>query len=86
MTETKTVLPDLQAELEALRAENARLKAAKTSPVTFKVTDKGGVSMYGLGRFPVTLYLSQWEKLIDNIDKLGEFLVEHAGELSVKGE
>jgi hypothetical protein len=55
----------VQAELERLRAENAALKARATKGVTLKVSEKGGVSVYGLGRFPVTLYREQWEKLLD---------------------
>lgn len=74
----------LEQELARLREENAKLKAAKSNGVSFKVSDKGAVSMYGLGRFPVTLYLSQWEKLSEAMPKLAEFLVEHVAELSVK--
>jgi hypothetical protein len=53
---------DLKAELEKLRAENAALK--QRGPALIKVSEKGGVSVYGLGRFPVTLYKEQWEKLL----------------------
>ena len=53
---------DLKAELERLRAENERLKGQRGRGVSLKVSEKGGVSVYGLGRFPVTLYKEQWVK------------------------
>ena len=52
---------DLKAELERLRAENSKLKQRRSRGVSMKVSEKGGVSIYGLGRFPVTLYKEQWE-------------------------
>lgn len=52
--------------------------------ITLKVTDKGGVSMYGLGRFPVTLYASQWDKLIANIDAIRAFVETNRALLSTK--
>jgi hypothetical protein len=51
---------DVTAELERLRAENAQLKRTASRDMTLKVSEKGGVSVYGLGRFPVTLYQEQW--------------------------
>ena len=54
---------DLKAELERLRNENAALKKGATSGVTMKVSEKGALSIYGMGRFPVTLYKEQWLKL-----------------------
>jgi len=77
---------DVQAELERLRAENAKLKAATERKFSLKVSDKGGVSVYGLGRFPVTLYQEQWEKLLDNADDIREFIVDNKSRLKVKGE
>ena len=74
---------DLQAELERLRAENARLKGGQ-SRVSLKVGAKGGVSLYGLGRFPVTLYKEQWVKLLDMADDIRAFLQEHDAELKAK--
>jgi len=56
---------DLKAELERLRAENDRLKKRPERTTSLKVSEKGGVSVYGLGRFPVTLYKEQWAKLLD---------------------
>ena len=72
---------DMQSELERLRAENEALKKTKSNSITFKVGQKGGMSMYGLGRFPVTLYKSQWLILLDATDKIREFLKSHDHEL-----
>ena len=72
---------DVQAELARLRAENEALKARATVPLTFKVSAKGAVSVYGLGRFPVTLYKEQWERLLGRADDLRAFITEHAAEL-----
>ena len=74
----------LQAELERLRAENAALKSRVTKGVFLKVSEKGGVSVYGLGRFPVTLYKEQWERLLDMADNIRAFIVEHTAELKTK--
>lgn len=57
---------------------------AKRQTISFKVSEKGGVSMYGLGRFPVTLYLSQWERLVAEVPSLVAFIGEHRSELAVK--
>jgi hypothetical protein len=54
--------------------------------VNFKVSAKGAVSVYGLGRFPVTLYREQWVRLLERADDLKAFMEEHAGELAKKGE
>jgi len=75
---------DLQAELERLKAENERLKAQQASRVSLKVSQKGGVSLYGLGRFPVTLYKEQWAKLLDMADEIRVFIREHDTELKAK--
>lgn len=77
---------DLKAELERLRAENERLKQSKTRSVSLKVSDKGGVSVYGLGRFPVTLYKEQWSKLLDMADEIRAFINENESKLKTKGE
>ena len=68
---------NLQAELERLRAENARLKRDRGRTVSLKVSEKGGVSVYGLGRFPVTLYKEQWITLLAMTDEIRAFLTEH---------
>ncbi len=77
---------DMKAELERLRAENSRLKQRGSKGVSMKVSEKGGVSVYGLGRFPVTLYKEQWEKLLDMADDIRGFIQENAGKLKVKEE
>ncbi len=75
---------DLNAEIARLRAENERLKDQRQSRVTLKVSEKGGVSLYGLGRFPVTLYKEQWSKLLDMADEIRDFLRAHDAELKTK--
>jgi hypothetical protein len=65
---------DLKAELERLKSENAALKKAQASSTRIKVSDKGGVSIYGLGRFPVTLYKEQWLKLLTMADEIRSFI------------
>ena len=75
---------DVQAELERLRAENAALKARGSRGVSLKVSEKGGVSVYGLGRFPVTLYKEQWAKLLDMADEIRAFIKAHDSELKAK--
>jgi hypothetical protein len=74
----------VQTELGRLRAENAALKARGSRGVSLKVSEKGGVSVYGLGRFPVTLYKEQWAKLLDMADEIRAFLTEHDAELKAK--
>jgi hypothetical protein len=75
---------DLKAELERLRSENAALKKGAAKGVSIKVSEKGGVSVYGLGRFPITLYQEQWTKLLDMTDELRDFINAHKSELKVK--
>jgi hypothetical protein len=75
---------DLRAELERLKAENERLKGQRGRATSLKVSEKGGVSVYGLGRFPVTLYKEQWTKLLGMADEIRAFLKEHDAELKAK--
>ena len=75
---------DLKAELERLKAENERLKSHRGRSVSLKVSEKGGVSVYGLGRFPVTLYKEQWTKLFTMVDDIRTFIKEHDSELKTK--
>jgi len=77
---------DMKAELERLRAENARLKTRAGRSISLKVSEKGGVSVYGLGRFPVTLYKEQWAKLLDMADDIRAFIAENAAQLKSKEE
>ena len=74
----------LKAELDRLRAENEALKSRTSRGVSMKVSEKGGVSIYGLGRFPVTLYKEQWTKLLGLSDEIRAFLREHDAELKSK--
>ena len=74
----------LQAELERLKKENAALKAQSSRGVSLKVSEKGGVSVYGLGRFPVTLYKEQWAKLLDMADDIRTFIKEYESKLKTK--
>lgn len=77
---------DLKAELERLREENERLKNRTTRGVSLKVSEKGGVSVYGLGRFPVTLYKEQWTRLLDMADDIRAFLKDNDAKLKTKGD
>ena len=79
---------ELFALIQSLKAENDALKAraATSRPIGFKVTEKGGVAMYGLGRFPVTLYASQWDALLAHVDALRAFLTAHRSELATKDQ
>ena len=75
---------ELKAELERLKAENEALKARSSKAVSIKVSEKGGLSVYGLGRFPVTLYQEQWLKLLDLEKDIRAFIKEHQTELKRK--
>ncbi len=75
---------ELKAELERLKAENASLKARGSKGVSMKVSEKGAVSVYGLGRFPVTLYQEQWTKLLDLSEDIRAFIRENADRLKKK--
>jgi len=77
---------ELKAELERLRAENERLKNRSTKGVSLRVSEKGGVSVYGLGRFPVTLYKEQWARLLDTADDIRNFIAENEPKLKAKSE
>jgi len=75
---------DIQAELARLRAENEALKNRARKGTSLRVSDKGGVSVYGLGRFPVTLYKEQWLKLLAMADEIRAFIREHDAHLKTK--
>ena len=74
---------DLKAELERLKAENERLKSQR-GRTSLKVSEKGGLSIYGLGRFPVTLYKEQWTKLLDMADEIRQFIAANQSKLKSK--
>jgi hypothetical protein len=75
---------DLRAEIEKLRAENAGLKKSKQRGLTFKVSAKGAVSVYGMGRFPVTLYKEQWDALLAKKEELEAFIAENIDSLKMR--
>jgi len=77
---------DLKAEVERLKAENAQLKTQRGRSVSLKVSEKGGVSVYGLGRFPVTLYKEQWTKLLAMSEEIRAFIKENDAALKTKPE
>lgn len=84
-----SILPDLSSvsrpELEALVSGlQAKLAAARNRKTTLKVSDKGALSMYGLGRFPVTLYRGQWERLIQAIPEIKAFIEDNSDRLTTK--
>ncbi|HEY4217188.1 MAG TPA: hypothetical protein VGM67_08620 [Gemmatimonadaceae bacterium] len=75
---------DVMAELERLRKENEALKKGAARGVSMKVSEKGGLSVYGLGRFPITFYKEQWTKLLDMADDIRAFMKAHDAELKSK--
>jgi hypothetical protein len=75
---------DLKAELERLRSENAALKKGASSGARMKVSEKGALSVYGMGRFPVTLYKEQWLKLLDMADDIRAFIAANEAQLKAK--
>ena len=75
---------DMKAELERLRSENAALKKGAATGISMKVSDKGALSIYGMGRFPVTLYKEQWLKLMDMSDQIRAFIAANDSKLKTK--
>ena len=76
---------EMQAELERLRAENAQLKSKdKGGGLALKVSEKGGVSLYGMGRFPVTLYKEQWLRILASAPEIEAFIRENDSKLKTK--
>lgn len=75
---------DLKAELERLRKENAALKKGASAGLRLKVSEKGALSVYGMGRFPVTLYKEQWLRLLDMSDEIRAFIKANEAELKAK--
>ena len=79
---------DMKAELERLRRENEELKTTKKrgGHLFLKVSQKGAVSLYGMGRFPVTLYKEQWLRMLDFASEIRSFISENNSQLKTKGE
>ena len=76
---SEPTIEELKAELEKMKAQKAR-----TGELSFKVSEKGAVSVYGLGRFPVTLYQEQWARLLGVAEDLKTFIAENSSKLKVK--
>ena len=75
---------EMKAELERLRAENAQLKNKNTGGLSLKVSEKGAVSLYGMGRFPVTLYKEQWLRILAAAPEIEIFIRENDAKLKTK--
>ena len=75
---------DLMAELTKLKAENEALKKAGSRGISLKVSQKGAVSLYGMGRFPVTLYKEQWLKILEMADVIRNFIKDNDAQLKAK--
>jgi hypothetical protein len=80
---TEPTYEELKARLATLEKQQEKRRAGS---MEFRVGEKGGVSVYGLGRFPVTLYYEQWIRLLDAADKLREFLEENKSKLKLKDQ
>ena len=76
---------DLQAKVARLEAENAELKAKEKRGTYLRVSEKGGASLYGMRRFPITFYREEWERILAMSAEIRAFLAEHASELKTKG-
>ena len=76
----------LLAEIAKLRAENETIKQTQQKALSFRVSAKGALSVYGLGRFPVTLYKEQWQALFGRLTDLQQFLTDNDTQLKAKGE
>jgi hypothetical protein len=85
-TNWKNIMPDKDErdELERLRRENAALKKGASPGARMKVSEKGALSIYGMGRFPVTLYKEQWLKLLDMSDEIRAFIAANEAQLKAK--
>ena len=77
---------DLKSEVERLRAENEALKRSSSKGLSMRVSEKGAVSVYGLGRFPVTLYKEQWLRLLDMTEDIRGFIKQNEAKLKSKGQ
>ena len=75
---------EMQEELERLRAENAQLKSKDKGGITLKVSEKGAISLYGMGRFPVTLYKEQWLRILAGAAEIEAFIRDNHASLKTK--
>lgn len=75
---------EMKAELERLKAENEALKTRGSKGISMKVSEKGGLSIYGMGRFPITLYKEQWTKLLEMADDIRAFMKDNDSKLKAK--
>ncbi len=76
---------DLKAELARLKAENEALKAKDKRGTHLRVSEKGGVSLYGMRRFPITFYREEWERILGMADEIRAFIAQNAAQLKTKG-
>ncbi len=81
MAETEPTKEELLKRIAELEQQ---AQARKPTALEFRVSDKGGISVYGLGRFPVTLYYEQWTRLLARADELRTFIEENKGKLKLK--
>jgi hypothetical protein len=85
--EDNTMVDDeLKSEIERLRAENETLKRSSSKGLSMRVSEKGALSVYGLGRFPVTLYKEQWLRLLDLTDDIKAFIKQNEEQLKSKAQ
>jgi hypothetical protein len=86
MEDNSMVDEELQKEVERLRAENEALKKISSKGLSLRVSEKGAVSVYGLGRFPVTLYKEQWLRLLDMAENIKTFIKQNEAQLRTKSQ
>ena len=79
-------MAEMQAQLAKLQAENQALKAKKEQRLALKVSAKGALSLYGIGRWPVTLYKEQWIRVLDIAEDIRTFIADNDGSLKAKGD
>lgn len=84
MNQVTMTQEQMAQEIARLTAENARLAANKGTSHGIKISSKGAISVYGLGRFPVTLYASQWETLLGKSEDIKAFIISNAQNLASK--
>jgi hypothetical protein len=77
---------DLKSQIERLTVENEALKRSGSKGLSMKVSEKGALSVYGLGRFPVTLYKEQWLRLLDMTEDIRGFIKQNESQLRSKGQ